>query len=154
MKSILIILLILFVESGQGQESTAWERSVFVIGASAIYVGYDYFVYAKNQWKAGTVEEITFRISQLALLGGLTWFLVDHFGWKTGIAFGILYFSWNFDAAYYWLHGRDAWQNEVESNSVTWAKHTPAGWFESPTSAKTLKIQMSFGIGISIALLL
>ena len=100
-------------------ESTAWERSAYVIAASAIYVSYDYFVFYPNQWQAGTTEEVAFRISQLALLGGLTWFLIDKFGWKTGVSFGALYLSWNFDAAYYWMAGRNSWI-EVERGEVTW----------------------------------
>ena len=80
--------------------------------------------------------------------------LVDKFGWKTGAAFGALYFSWCFDAGYYALYGRDAWSNDVESGSITWARHTPAGWFENPTSARTLKAQMTVGITVSILFLL
>ena len=153
MKKILVLLM-LAASFARAQESTVWERSAYVMGASAIYVFYDYLLYAPNQWPAGSTEEVTFRITQLALLGGLTYFLVDKFGWKTGAAFGALYFSWCFDAAYYLLYGRDSWHDEVESGTVTWARHTPAGQFENPTSARTLKVQMGIGISLSIALIL
>jgi len=149
-KTLFMLLLLCSV----ARSETAVERGLYVLGASAVYVLYDYAVYAPNQWEAGTAEEITFRVSQLVLLGGLTWFLVEKFGWKTGIAFGTLYVSWNFDAAYYLLYGRGAWNSEVEGNTVTWARHTPAGWFETPTSGRTLKIQMAVGMVLSVALIL
>ena len=129
------------------------ERGAYVAGASIIYVLYDYVLYDRTM-QAGEPREIFFRVSQLALLGTLTYILVDKFGWRTGAAFGALYFSWCFDAGYYALYGHNAWRDEVESGTVTWAQHTPAGWFENPTSARTLKLQMGLGISLSIALLI
>ena len=136
------------------QEHTALERGAYVLAASTIYVAYDYLVYAPNQWEEGSTEEIVFRATQIVLLGGLTWFLVDRFGWRTGVAFGALYFSWCLDASYYLLYGRNAWHDDVESGTVTWARHTPASWFENPTSARTLKIQMTVGVTVSILFLI
>lgn len=146
MKPLAVILLAFTLST-----ANAWEKAAYVAGASVIYAGYDVLVYSPNQWPAGSTEEILFRVSQIVLLGGLTWILVDKFDWKTGAAFGALYFSWNLDALYYLFYGRGAWKQEVERNKVTWAKHTPAGWFESPTRARTLKMQM--GIGITVATL-
>ena len=147
-------LAFIFLLSSQAMaEESAWERATYVLGASMVYVAYDYFVFYPNQWRGGTTEEIAFRISQVALLGALTWFLVDKFGWKTGAAFGALYLSWNFDAAYYAIAGRGSW-DEVRRGKVTWARHTPAGLFESPTSERTLKIQLGIGAIVSIAFIL
>lgn len=147
MKLLAIILLALTLSTAH-----AWEKAAYVAGASVIYAGYDVLVYSPNQWPAGSTEEVLFRVSQIALLGGLTWFLVDRFGWKTGVSFGVLYFTWNLDALYYLMYGKRAWYLEVEKSKyknpagVPWTRHTLAGQFEWPTSPETLKYQMGAGM--------
>lgn len=129
------------------------KEAIYVLGASGVYVMYDYLLYANNQWSAGSAEEIAFRVSQLMLQGALTWFLAEECGIKAAIAFNVLWLTWNLDAAYYGVYdlfkGTSTWKTEVESNTVTWARHTPVGWFSSPQSARALKIQMSVGVLVS-----
>lgn len=146
-----------------------WKKALAVGGASLAFSLFDYigFNIARKSGKVGL-----YRPLQIATQAGLTFWLKEHFGWKTAGAFNALWWTFNHDLLYYgWgelLNPGNGWDGKGNLKGlvngdlkVTWAWWTPAGLTNmlgegtrsDPLSGRTLLIQAGVGAAVALTLL-
>lgn len=128
---------------------------MLLLFSGADYVGYN----ATKHDPHGAL--IAYRIVQFTAQAAITVYLVRDAGWKQGLRFNLIWWTFGADWLYYgWAnllnpgHGWEA-RGSPKTNRITWAYWTPLGLFaprgaEIPTSA--LAAQSIIGLTISVIL--
>jgi len=144
---------------------------LYILAFTVFFSFFDYIGYNESV-KHGWVNEKfinPYRIVQGSvqiILLALAWYFI---GWIVSLGFFLLWWTWNCDLIYYFLHDTlkiylptGAFKREVMGNQVTWAWWTPYGlylWVESGTKGEvingsTLLWQSWIGILITILIVL
>jgi hypothetical protein len=142
---------------------TQLEKVAWLAGASVAYAGFDYVGF--NLVRKTSTPKLIYRMLQLGVQAGITWFLYEKCGLPTAIAFNLVWWTFGDDFIFYgfteglnvggsWL-GRGIYHENISSNQTTWAYWTPIGILRGmsqsrPIAGNTLVAQSLTGAALSL----
>jgi hypothetical protein len=130
------LALLLVCSSAAAQDNSKTEKALYLIGASAAFSTIDYFGYNLTKNEQG-VAPVTYRVFQVLVQAGLTYFLYEKCGLPTSIAFNLIWWTFGNDFTYYGIselvpaggqfEGRGTWGSFARSGGPGHAYWTPVG---------------------------
>jgi hypothetical protein len=151
-----------FHVSDSAQNFSRIERIGYVCGASLAFSLFDYI--GANATKTNTTARSAYRVLEVAVQAGISYFLYKKLGLSSAISFNLIWWTWCDDIAYYgWaylINPKPPWEgryfNGMQSDYVSWAGWTPIGLTRKHGSLidqAVLVTQAMIGFSISIAIL-
>ncbi len=142
-------------------QASKLERAEWVLGASAAFSIADYIGFGATREHPKALS--VYRVVQVALQAGISYFLYQKFGLKETISFNLIWWSWCDDLGFYGIANLINPKPPFENRSwnglqspITWAYWTPLGLTRPRGSAiaeDALVIQAILGLSISIIIL-
>lgn len=142
-----------------------WKKLVYLTGASVVYAGVDYLGY--NLTNRNPTALKVYRVFQVLMQAGISWFLYEQLGLPTAIGFNLIWWTFGDDILYYgyanvlnpggkW-ESRGAFTHSVMGNHCTWAYWTPLGLLRGMDNKKviagnTLVAQSIIGAALAITI--
>jgi hypothetical protein len=113
----------------------AGEKVLYLTGAALAFGLFDYVGF--NLARDNSTTLILYRVLQVMVQAGVSWFLYEQVGLPTAIGFNILWWTWGLDTIFYgytelfdvggsW-RGKGVFQSDIMGNHCTWASWTPVG---------------------------
>ena len=162
---IILLLTLAFVQPLRAQDSTRLARYEYVLGSSLVFSLGDYigFNLLKKAHREQAFNATPYRMAEGLSQIAITYFLYRVCGWKSAIAFNLIWWTWGDDFAYYeweqllaffpWDHRAGSGLRFREYDSAGW---TPIGLTRpqgSEIARSTLIAQAVIGFSISMPIL-
>ncbi len=151
--------------SFDGVRGTKLERVAWVTGASLAFSLFDYVGY--NIVRENNRAPDWYRILQVSIQCGLSYFLLRECGLPSAISFNLIWWTWGDDIGYNgWAnlinprahdgHWENREHNGLRDNEITWAYWTPIGMlrpYKSRIPRDVLIPQAIIGFSVAVAIL-
>jgi hypothetical protein len=150
-----------------GTEPSGLTKVLYLTGATAGFALFDYVCF--NLVRTSGTMLPAYRVVQVLVQAGISWFLYRQVGLPTAIAFNVVWWTWGADAVYYgyaemfnasghWER-RGSFQRSIMENHCTWAWWTPVGVARGMDNTEviagdTLVAQSLFGAALALTLTL